>query len=315
MVDQLNAQPEPSAIDMLLGLDEPAPQPAPAPQAAPAQQPTQAQPQQPAAPAQPEPNPFEGENWFEQQQRQAQQQQPAAQQPAPTQQPTPAPATQPDAIAEYLRQNTAALTRLAQQQPSAQPEQPKTFQQSLDDLKINVPDNLLQMMQSPEPGKAQEALGALLSMAVRQAAAHTYQFTQRDIQTAQQQNQQTQAAAEGRRRFETRMTDLHPKLVRAVKASPAGQVALTRAMQEIASDPQWARAQLSDGLINAVARRSAELISEQSQALAPFIGGNQQRQQAPAGQHPQLNGGNANLPTPGGANPIGDNLDGMFRHL
>lgn len=318
-----------SAVDELLGIDTPPAQPQPQPsQPAPAAQPA-AQPapvQQPVT-YQPQVHVEQREpNFFDQQaaERQAQQQQPtqpATQTPAPVTTPT---ASNTDAIERYMQQQTQIMQQqqqlFQQQLQAANPQTPRpTFEQATQQMNFEVPENMMQMLGSQDPAQQRQALGAMISMAMRQAATQTHQYLTTDMGQLQnrivaQQQQQARTA-----QFNSSLTRLHPKLVNHLQADPTAQQHLSASLAAAASDPKWARAQLSDQLVNHIARDTATRITRAQQSLASLTGGGQvlqpARQPQQAGLHPNLTNGSAALPTPGGVPEVGENLDGLFAHL
>ena len=320
-----------SAVDELLGIDTPAAQPQPQPQPAPAAQPMQqpAPTQQPVV-YQPQVHVETREpNFFDQQaaERQSQQQQQPAQ-PAPAQ--TPAPVVTPtasntDAIERYMQQQTQIMQQqqqlFQQQLQAANPQTPRpTFEQATQQMNFEVPENMMQMLGSQDPAQQRQALGAMISMAMRQAATQTHQYLTTDMGQLQnrivaQQQQQARTA-----QFNSSLSRLHPKLVNHLQADPTAQQHLSASLAAAASDPKWARAQLSDQLVNHIARDTATRITRAQQSLASLTGGGQVLQQPAvqpqqAGLHPNLTNGSAALPTPGGVPEVGENLDGLFAHL
>ena len=319
-----------SAVDELLGIDTPAPaaQPAPA-QPAPVSQPAQ----QPAPTQQPvtyqpqvhveqrEPNFFDQQAAERQAQQQQQPAQPAAQTPAPAATPT---ASNTDAIERYMQQQTQIMQQqqqlFQQQLQAANPQTPRpTFEQATQQMNFEVPENMMQMLGSQDPAQQRQALGAMISMAMRQAATQTHQYLTTDMGQLQnrivaQQQQQARTA-----QFNSSLTRLHPKLVNHLQADPTAQQHLSASLAAAASDPKWARAQLSDQLVNHIARDTATRITRAQQSLASLTGGGQvlqpARQPQQAGLHPNLTNGSAALPTPGGVPEVGENLDGLFAHL
>ena len=305
-------------IDMndLLGNGSPAPAEAPA-QATP----DQLQQQQPTSvPTLTDPDKSQMQIWDEeaaaarQQRDAAAQQQQAAQQakdnPAPAA-PAPTPEWQQNLSSAMAAQAQATQTMLAnmQQQQAAQGQKPKTWDETVNELNVEIPNELMAMLGNAQnPEQQQKAFSAIITMAAREGARLSQGYSSQQLagfqQTINQRNQQQQQV----KRYEQTMDRLHPRLTNAIRANKTVADAHNQAMQKIASDPQYAavRAQNSDELVNLVAHETSRILKATQEALNPLFGGGQRPQPVAQGRHPAMNGaGGVPLTSPGVSTGVG----------